>query len=201
MPTLNEIQNVILTAQLKMANMINDNRTQLTVGNNVVAWANIKRYNRNIQALSYQLNRPDYTSTTTNMLYDCLSGLVGSTGATSLDPTYQPPNQSIIIEQRLPPPLVIVYGDMTLAGTRYDNPLWAGFNPFLVYNNTTWLTLGVDYELVTTGGFILSPSGNVPAIYPGDQIRSITYASITNFNEPPPATPDGFTYTFPIVLS
>lgn len=201
MPTLNQIQGVILTAQLKMANMIEANRTQLAVGNNLVSWANIKRYNRNIQALSYQLNRPDYYSSTTIALYDCLSDLIGSTGATSLDPSYQAPHQTVIVEQQLPPPVVIGYGDMTLSGTRYDNPLWQGFNPFLIVDNATWLTLNIDYTLVTSGGFILSPGGNVPQIYDGQQIRAVTYAAISNFNEPPPATPDGFPYTFPIVLS
>lgn len=101
MPTLQQFQNVILSAELQMANLIEADRLKFVIGKTPTDAKEIDRYNNNILALSHQVyGRVDYTSLTTLSLYDCLNNLVGvDTSTATLDPNYQAPNTTIVIEQ------------------------------------------------------------------------------------------------------
>lgn len=176
MPTQAQIQKTILSAKLKSANLTNANLTMLAGGTSSVKWGYIKRIRYFTKAVVRQYNLLDYSSANFLLVYDCLVNLIGlDTTTNTIDPNYNNPNIIINVSFTMPPPVEITYGSMTLSGTRYDNPLWKGLNPFMVVDNTTWLENGVDYSLLSTGGFILSPTGNVPAIYAGQAIRALNY--------------------------
>lgn len=198
MPNLSTLEDTILAAQYKMATLVNTNLNLINAGNLAINQLLISFLNLNILGLGYQINRPDYYSTTTVTIYNRLQDLIGFGNIPTFDNNFQNPKQEIIIVKNAPDPLVITYDDMTLSGTRYDNPQWFSWNPFLIVDNTTWLQVGVDYSLVSSGGFVLNPGGNVPAIYEGQLIRAVAYAAISGFT--PPAG-EGFPYTFPLILS
>jgi hypothetical protein len=158
-------------------------------GNEPVKEAQILYLYLNILGLSYQANRPDYTSTTTVTIYNRLLGLIGiDTTVNTLDPNFQ--NPSTVIQIILPAsyisPRDIPWSQFstdnspdggTSRNTYYSSD-WAGLNPFLslISPAETALELGIDYVLVPSGGFILLNSGNLPTIVDGQTIRSVAYA-------------------------
>jgi len=93
MPTLTQIQQTILSAQYLQATLSDANRAQLSVGNCLANWWQIKQINRNTVALGFQVNRGDYISSTTLMLYDCLNSTIGLDPTNNnIDPNFQNPN-------------------------------------------------------------------------------------------------------------
>lgn len=145
-------------------------------------WVNAVCVSNAIQALEWKDRIEDYYSDETQALYNSLLGLIGvkCMDGITINPNAQPPSGIVIVVEAptLPPVTIITYGDMTLSGTRYDNPLWAGFIPFMQLGVTTFLQDGVDFVTLPTGGFILSPTGNVPAIYEGQIIQVYNYEAI-----------------------
>lgn len=100
MPTQQQIQNTLLSAELALANLAVANFTQLSAGDWKLNWSPLRRYNRNIKALNYQYGIQDYTSSTTLQLYDCLNTLIGfDTTVNNLDPNFQTPTSPIIVVQ------------------------------------------------------------------------------------------------------
>lgn len=98
MPSLETYQQTILSAQLIMANLLTANLNQVKIGNGDVNYSRIRNFDYNINGLTYQLNRPDYTSSTTLTIYNRLCGLIGvDTTANTIDPNYQAPNTTLIV--------------------------------------------------------------------------------------------------------
>lgn len=99
MPTLDTYQQAILSAQLIAANLCTANLNQIKVGNSDVSYNRIKLFQYYTVGLGFQLNQLDYTSSTTLTIYDRLSSLMGlDTTANVIDPSYQAPNTTIIVE-------------------------------------------------------------------------------------------------------
>jgi hypothetical protein len=98
MPTQQTYQQAILSAQLIMANLLTVNLNKVKIGDGDVSYSRIRNFDYNINALTYQLNRPDYTSATTLTIYDRLCSLIGvDTTANTIDPNYQAPNTTLIV--------------------------------------------------------------------------------------------------------
>lgn len=184
MPSPTQIQNLILSASYVMATDITANLNQMTVGNDFVDWTEIRKFNRNIEALQVQLNTAQYTTTATLTLYDCLSALVGiDTSNNTLDPNAQ--NRYIIINPAgYIAPMDIPWADFSTDGevdggrNTYYNSAWKGVNPFLQDATATLLFLGIDYDVIPAGGFTLLSTGNLPFIYDGMSLRAYNYALI-----------------------
>lgn len=96
MPNANQVQQSILSAQLKLANLINANTTALMGGILSVEWGYIKRFNRVTKAVLRQYNLSDFTSVNFTIAYDCLLNLIGfDTTVNTIDPNFQNPAFSI----------------------------------------------------------------------------------------------------------
>lgn len=129
-----------------------------------------------ITALSVDIDDDINTDNTQSVYFQLLNLMADFSGSYSPDPNVVLPETTIIISSSdRPEPVVIEYSDMTLDGTRYDNATWAGFNPLMQLEVVTQLYRGTDYDLLPTGGFILNPSGNVPAIFEGQEITVYNY--------------------------
>jgi hypothetical protein len=96
MPTQTDVQNLILSARLQRAALVNNNRVSISLGGQPVKLTEISQYKLTIKALQYLL--PDLTSDTFYAIYNCLTKLVGQSGVPSINPNYQAPNTTIIIE-------------------------------------------------------------------------------------------------------
>lgn len=85
----------------------------------------------------------------------------------------------LFVQSIAPDDLTFYWADFVDSGEdgriRYDNLLWAGWNPILSVGNMPYLEVDVDYELLDTGGFILLSSGNVPFVYAGQIIRAVGF--------------------------
>ena len=128
----------------------------------------------------------------TAKIYLCLQTAIANySGVATIDPNAVVDGVTIIIEEgggdNRPDPLLIEWSDLVSTGgdgrVRYDNPLWAGWVPFLEVDNSPWLTEGVDFINLTTGGFILTNP-----IYDGQVIRAVNYAK-SGVVPPTPITP------------
>lgn len=189
MPTLQQVQDTILSAQLEMANLIESDRLRMVTGCNPKDKGQINRFYYNILSLIYQAyNREDLTSAKTLAFYDCLNTLIGiDTTVNTLDPNFQ--SDDITIEIINPAaylsPMDINWSQFSADGevdggrNTYRNTALAGINPFMQDAVTTLLTLGVDYTLIPSGGFVLSQTGNLPYIYEGSFLRAYNYALTT----------------------
>jgi len=97
MPSAQSIENTLLSASLLMANQCTANLVQLSVGNDELSWASIRRLNRNINALQYQYNTGQYDATATVTVYNCLNSLIGfDTTINNLDPNFQ--NSTVVYD-------------------------------------------------------------------------------------------------------
>lgn len=193
MPTQTQIQNSILSGRGIMLNKALANLSKMSVGDNEVKWADIRRFKRTIIALQYQFNMGDYTSTQTLELYDCLTTLIGiDPTVNTIDPNYQPNTGTIIISNPntyLNPIPNIPYSAFDPITQQpdtgryiYYNSAWKGINPVLSLTSPveTALNLGVDYILIPTGGIQLlatGAGGAIPGglIYDGDSLRATSY--------------------------
>lgn len=187
MPTQQQVQDTILSAELVAANLTEANRVQFTVGNEDVDWDKVRKLSRNIYALSMLYSVGNYTSAQTLVLYDCLNDMIGfDTNVNTIDPYYQIPGTTIIIQNPAGylSPRDIAWSqfstdnspDFGVSRNTFYEPLWAGINPFMQDETTTLLRIGEDYTLIPTGGFILSASGNLPFIFSGQSLRVYNYA-------------------------
>lgn len=186
MPTQIEVQNTILQAQLKFANIVLANTTAERGGNFSVCWDSAVQFYLNINALQRQFDLGDYVSSGAVAIYACLNKLIGyDPSVIVVDPHYQPFDGDIVIINPASylSPIVITWADMEDSGvderTTYVNTAWAGVNPFMALTSPglTGLELGSDYTLIPTGGFILSPSGNLSSIVDGQLITVYSYAT------------------------
>src|SRR6185312_2891531 len=56
---------------------------------------------------------------------------------------------------------------------------WVGWNPMLSVDNMPYLIVDEDYVVLSTGGFELLPTGNLPFIYDGQIMRAVGYEPFT----------------------
>lgn len=98
--TQDQIQATILSAQLKMADMVLANTTAEMGGSTNVNWYPAQRFFLNIKALQRQFNLGDYASVAVQAIYKCLSTLIGfDSTLNQIDPNYQPPANTIIVNE------------------------------------------------------------------------------------------------------
>lgn len=143
--------------------------------------------------LEYQVSIGDY-GTQTEKLYACLLSAVANYSGASItvDPNAQIPNTIIdvtIVGNDSPYEITFDWADFIDNGfdgrVRYENPYWTNWNPILSIDNMPYLVLNVDYALLSTGGFVLLPNGNVPQVYDGQLMRSVGYEPYTVVVTPP----------------
>lgn len=147
------------------------------------------------EQLNYQMSIDDYGDQT-DTLYSCLLGAVANYSGASIvvDPNANVVNTTIdvtTIGNDSPYEITIAWADFIDNGLdgriRYENPLWAGWLPMLAIDNMPFLVEGTDFTNISTGGFELLPSGNVPAIYDGQLIRAVGYEP---YGTPPEEIPE-----------
>lgn len=150
------------------------------------SWAKNMCFNAIIAGLQYQSNRQDYTSDLTLSLYKKVLSLTGFVGTVpGYDPNAQSSNITIIVQN---PAGYLAWDDIyweNLSPTDgidgnggrsvYYQPLWVGVNPELQTTGVVMLSYPTDYSLVPSGGFSLSPTGNLPYIYEGSFIRASNF--------------------------
>lgn len=150
------------------------------------SWAKNMCFNAIIAGLQYQSNRQDYTSDLTLSLYKKVLSLTGFVGTVpGYDPNAQSSSITFIVQN---PVAYLAWRDIpwtALSSTDgidgnggrsvYYQPEWIGVNPALQDQTTTLLYLGTDYTLIPSGGFALSPTGNLPYIYQGQSLRALAY--------------------------
>lgn len=149
-----------------------------------------------VESLYEKIRLDDYGEET-ERLYSCLLSAVGSYSGASLsvDPNSVNPNIVIdvtIIGNNSPNELTFYWSDFIDNGeegrVRYENAELAGWTPIISIGNidkNLWKFL--DFTPLSTGGFELKPSGNIPAIYEGQGGWILGY-------EPYVAPPEEFTY-------
>lgn len=189
--TAGQIQQTILSAQYLQATMTEANRVQLSVGNAIVPWAQIKRLNRNTIALQYQLNRGNFVTTT---LYDCLNSIIGvDLTNNTIDPNFQNPN--IIIEDGGGSgfePTIITFADTDLldaGGGNWYLPWSNAGTPVSVVDNLVSFTF--QYDASVSPARIYGFSTNAP-------VQVIVVTAIGAPSSPPVLS--GFPYTLPFPL-
>lgn len=133
----------------------------------------------------------------TDKIYNCLLTAIANYSGSSLpvDPNANVPNITIdvtIIGNNQPNELTFYWSDFIDNGeegrVRYENPLWVNWNPMLSIGNMPYLEVGVDYNVLPTGGFTLLLTGNVPAIYEDQIMRSVGYEPYTTPDYPSAGT-------------
>lgn len=190
MATQEQVLDTILAAQLKAANLTNNNLTKLSGGGLSVNWKIINRIQRGINCVLRQYNLQDYSSTPFTIAYDCLLNFVGVNPGGSINPNAQNPGINIITQN---PVLYLSWLDIPweafstdnspdggISRNTYYNTSWVGANPALQDQTTTLLYLNIDYTLIPMGGFILSGSDNLPYIYQGQSLRASAYQYLGN---------------------
>ena len=95
MPTTTQVQNTLLTAQLKAANLTLANVTALQAGALSVSWGAIIKAQRGINSVQNRYTIGDLTSTTFNTAYACLTAFVGTYAGGAIDPNAQNPGTVI----------------------------------------------------------------------------------------------------------
>jgi hypothetical protein len=99
MPSQAQLQATILTAQLKLANIVLTNVNAEKGGNTAVNWWPAQRFSLNIKALLRQYTLGDYTSASLQAVYRCVTTLIGFDATLNqIDPNYQSSGNTIIIE-------------------------------------------------------------------------------------------------------
>lgn len=108
------------------------------------------------------------------------------------NPNYQSPDVTVIVQN---PIGYIAWMDIPWASfstdgsvdggrnTYYDTSL-AGINPALQLATSLLLQLGIDYDLIPTGGFILRAGGGLPFIYDGQFLRAESFKYLGNIPVP-----------------
>lgn len=85
----------ILTAQLKIANMVDLNITAMTGGNTSVNWHPTIKATRGVNVVSNRLGLGDTSSPIFQAAYACMMAFVGNYGAGTIDPNAQNPGTTI----------------------------------------------------------------------------------------------------------
>lgn len=100
MIALNDVQNTLLTAQLKLANMVDANVVAEMGGNLSIKWTSIKKATRGVNVVANRIGLGDTSSSAFQSAYACLTAFIGTFAGGAIDPNAQNPNT--IIEVILP---------------------------------------------------------------------------------------------------
>jgi len=95
MPDIIQVEATILAAKYKLATLVDSNVVLISNGGVPVNDNYINYFNLNLQGLIYQDINKDYTSSTTNILYTRLNGLIGIPTTAQVNPGFQ--SQNIVI--------------------------------------------------------------------------------------------------------
>lgn len=98
MPNQADIQQTILNSQYKIGTLVNINYTRIQNGMLAVKEAYLQWFSLNLAGLVYQFDISDYTSNTTLVIYDRLNRLVGIPYGATVDPNFQAPNTTIVVD-------------------------------------------------------------------------------------------------------
>lgn len=98
MPNQSDIQTTILNGEYSLGILTNNNLTIVNSGGLEIKQSFIQWFRLNLQALQDQFNIGDYVSVTTQTIYDRINGFIGIPYNATLDPNYQAPNTTIIID-------------------------------------------------------------------------------------------------------
>lgn len=129
MLTPDQISTTLLNAKYALAVYVNNDIVLMNGACQPKSWAVNMAYNAVIKGLEYQNNRQDYTSDLTYSLYKKVVGIAGYTGnIPSIDPNYQAPNTTIIVDITGPS---FQYMNKTQADLVYDAPNDSYYLPFL----------------------------------------------------------------------
>lgn len=150
-----------------------------------------------ITALQFDLDG-EINTDVTQSLYNKLSGILGGYNqAFTYDPNVYVPGTTIVVEAPTSPyEIMFGYDDFIDNGLdgriRYDNPDWAGWLPLIEIGGVA-LNFGIpgvadDYYPLSSGGFVLLPTGNIPAFYDLQVARTVGYEPYTVVVTPPVIT-------------
>ncbi len=98
MPNQANIQDAILNGDYKLATLVNNNLTLINSGGVAIKEPFITFFKLSIKGLTYRYDVADYTSSTAITLYDRVTALTGIPASATIDPNFQAPNTTIIIE-------------------------------------------------------------------------------------------------------
>lgn len=193
MLTPDQIDTAITNAQYALALGVTKDFTLMHGACQPKSWNTNLCFNAIIKGLKYQSNREDYGSVLTYSLYKKALGLTGFVGSLpNIDPNFQQTNITIIVQNPVADipwmdiPWSVFSTDGSVDGGRntyYDTTL-AGVNPALQLATSLLLQLGIDYDLIPTGGFILRADGGLPFIYDGQFLRAESFKYLGNIPVP-----------------
>lgn len=158
MITLNDAQNTLLTAQLKLANMVDANVVAETGGNLSVRWTSIKKATRGVNVVANRIGLGDTSSSAFQSAYACLTAFIGTFGGGAIDPNAQNPNTIIVLVS--PQPIVIIItANVTLTPLTVPYP---GFTyPYYLLRRTSDGSLDWNTNVIDTGtAFIIEGDSN-----------------------------------------
>lgn len=186
MPTQAQVQNIILSAQLRKTTLLQENLIALNAGFNLpVNFYDIRVLALYTRAVLRQYNMGDYASANFLVVYDCLcKQLGGNINGATVDPNFQAPNTTIVIQNPagyipwmdIPWEAFSTDGEVDGGRNTYYNPALVGINPALQLATSLLLQVGIDYDLLPSGGFKLRSDGGLPFVYQGQFLRAESYA-------------------------
>ena len=97
MATQAQVQNTLLAASLKVANLVNTNGTFLAAGGLTVEWGYINLMQRAINCVQRQYNLGDYISSPFIIAYNRLLIFVGIDAPGTINPNAQIPETTIVV--------------------------------------------------------------------------------------------------------
>ncbi len=149
MATQTEVQNTLLAASLKVANLVNTNGTILSSGGLTVQWGYINLVQRAINCVQRQYNLGDYVSDPFIIAYNRLLNFVGIDTGGSINPNAQG-GGTVINVPSTDGAFNLEYDQTFLIDADPPNGLW--YLPLI--DPTTSATLPSNYKptLVTVNG-------------------------------------------------
>jgi len=176
MPTQSQVQETILTAQLKCADISNTNRVNSMSGVGRVSWALVRFIGLFISAVSNQYEIGDFSSVGFLSCYDSLCKLVGSYGSGIIDPNAH--GSGFIIDVTVPPSIIapvvqISFTNVTGLTINWQTDIPTG------YTQTYAQILGNYFPNPVVGfndGSEYGSAGNAPAVtYSGSIIQTVVF--------------------------
>ncbi len=171
MPTQQQILNSILTAELKVANLVDTNIIALQGGAFSTAWGTIRNGTRAIKSVSRQYDLGDYSSVQFLKAYSCLCNFIGIYAGGPIDPNAQIPGTTVVTV----PVLQNFNSDKIPFATTSDNPqlILANYNlNYLpLYGNSPELDIFITTDDYT--GDLQTPP-TLSYQIPGDETSNIT---------------------------
>lgn len=112
MITLQTVQTNLLTAQLKVAQMVDKNVLAEMGGSLSTNWKNITKATRGINVINWKLSIGDITSPGFQSAYACLLSFIGTTAGGTINPNAQNPGTVIDVVSPIPQPLTFTEANL-----------------------------------------------------------------------------------------